>query len=363
MIGDESDRPATARPRARGAVSNRSGRFEAQARVAVDDGWERDDEDLPPLRTEVAVDASRTVIARNASPDVPFDRSINPYRGCEHGCVYCFARPSHAFLGLSPGLDFETRLLAKPDAARLLRAELARPGYRPAPIAIGTNTDPYQPVEKRLRIMRGVLEVLAESRHPVTVVTKGALVERDADLLGAMGRAGLAAVGISLTSLDRRLARTMEPRAAAPERRLAAIRTLAAAGCPVRVMVAPVIPALNDMELEALLAAGRDAGATTASYVVLRLPGEVAGLFREWLAEAWPDRAARVMKRVRALHGGRDYDAAWGKRMTGEGVEATLLARRFDVAIRRLGLARKGPTLDVGGFRRPAADGAQLSLF
>jgi DNA repair photolyase len=362
MIGDESDRPDPARRRGRGALSNRSGRFEALARLAVDDGWAREEAEAP-LRTEVAVDASRTVIARNVSPDVPFDRSINPYRGCEHGCVYCFARPSHAFLGLSPGIAFETKLLAKPDAPRLLAVELARPGYRPAPIAIGTNTDPYQPVEKRLGIMRGVLEVLAEARHPVTVVTKGALVERDADILGAMGRAGLAAVGVSLTTLDRGLARRMEPRAAAPERRLAAIRALVAAGCPVRVMAAPMIPALNDMELEALLAAGRAAGATMAGYVVLRLPGEVAGLFREWLAEAYPDRAARVMRRVRALHGGRDYDAAWGKRMTGEGVEAELIARRFDLAIRRLGLARRGPELDVTRFRPPGREARQLSLF
>jgi DNA repair photolyase len=362
MIGDESDRVAREARRGRGAVSNRVGRFEAFARLAVDDGWDRDEE-LPPMRTEVAVDASRTVITRNTSPDVPFDRSINPYRGCEHGCVYCFARPSHAFLGLSPGLDFETKLLAKPDAPRLLAAELARPGYRAAPIAIGTNTDPYQPVEKRLKIMRGVLEVLAEARHPVTVVTKGALIERDADILGEMGRAGLAAVGVSLTTLDRRLARAMEPRAAAPERRLAAIRTLADAGCPVRAMVAPVIPGLNDAELEALLAAGRDAGATAASYVMLRLPGEVAQLFREWLAAAYPGRAARVMNGVRALHGGRDYDPSWGKRMTGEGVEAALVARRFALAVARLGLLRRTPPLDVSRFRAPTPVGGQLPLF
>ena len=361
MIGEESDREA-ARRRGRGAVSNHSGRFEAHARLAVDDGWDRD-EDLPPLRTEVAIDASRTVIARNTSPDIPFDRSINPYRGCEHGCVYCFARPSHAFLGLSPGLDFETKLLAKPDAPRLLAAELARPGYRPAPIAIGTNTDPYQPVEKRLRIMRGILEVLAEARHPVTVVTKGALVTRDADILGAMGRDNLARVGVSLTTLDRRLSRAMEPRAAAPEHRLAMIRALADAGCSVRVMVAPVIPGLNDAEVEALLEAGRDAGAVAASYVMLRLPGEVAGLFREWLAAAYPGRAARVMKGVRALHGGRDYDAAWGKRMTGEGIEAALIARRFELAVGRLGLSRKLPPLDASRFRPPVPPGGQLALF
>ncbi|MBP6999974.1 PA0069 family radical SAM protein [Amaricoccus sp.] len=362
MIGDESDRPDPARRRARGAVSNRSGRFESEARVAVDDGWDIAEE-LPPFRTEVAIDASRTVIARNSSPDIPFDRSINPYRGCEHGCIYCFARPSHAYLGLSPGLDFETKLLAKPDAPRLLAAELARPGYRPATIAIGTNTDPYQPVEKRMRIMRGVLEVLRDCAHPVSVVTKGALVERDADILGEMGRGGLAAVGVSVTSLDPRLARAMEPRAPAPARRLAAIRTLAAAGVPVRVMVAPVIPGLNDAEIEAILAAARDAGATMASYVALRLPREVAGLFREWLEEAYPARAARVMSGVRALHGGRDYDPEWGKRMTGAGVEAELIARRFRLARARLGLDRRGPPLDATRFRPPPRDPRQLSLF
>lgn len=361
MISDESERQPV-RPKGRGAASNRSGRFETLSRLAVDDGWDRDD-DLPPLRTEVALDASRGVIVRNTSPDVPFDRSINPYRGCEHGCVYCFARPSHAYLGLSPGLDFETKLLAKPDAPRLLAAELARLGYRPATIAIGTNTDPYQPVEKRLRIMRGLLETLRDAGHPVTIVTKGALVTRDADILGEMGRRGLARVGVSLTTLDRRLARAMEPRAAAPERRLAAIRTLTDAGCPVRVMVAPVIPALNDAEIETLLAAAREAGAASADYVVLRLPREVADLFREWLAKEYPDRAARVMRRVRELHGGCDYDPMWGKRMRGEGVEADLIARRFELAAKRLKLARQLAPLDLSQFRPPLPPGAQLSLF
>lgn len=363
MIGDESDRPAGARPRGRGAATNRSGRFEIFARLVVDDGWDRPEDDLPPLRTEVAVDATRTIIARNASPDIPFDRSINPYRGCEHGCVYCFARPSHAFLGLSPGLDFETKLLAKPDAPRLLERELARPGYRPAPIAIGTNTDPYQPIEARLRIMRGILEVLREARHPVSIVTKGALVERDADILGPMGRAGLACVGVSLTTLDRGLARRMEPRAAAPEVRLRAIRRLSQAGCPVFACVAPVIPALNDAEIEAILAAARDAGATHAAYTVLRLPREVAGLFREWLEEAFPDRAARVMSRVRALHGGRDHDPEWGRRMKGEGPEADLIARRFALARKRLGLDGPRPPLDTTRFRPPVPEGGQLTLF
>jgi DNA repair photolyase len=343
-----------ARRRGRGAASNRTGRFEARAREAFDDGWDIEEE-LPPLRTEVAIDAARSVIARNESPDLSFDRSVNPYRGCEHGCVYCFARPSHAFLGLSPGLDFETRLTAKPDAPRLLAAELSRPGYRPAPIAIGTNTDPYQPVEKRLRVMRGLLEVLREFRHPVAVVTKGALVGRDADILGEMGRAGLARVGVSLTTLDHRLARALAPRAAAPARRLAAIRALAEAGCPVRVLIAPVIPALNEPEIEAILGAARDAGATSARCIPLRLPLEVAQLFREWLAETFPDRAARVMRAVRELHGGRDYDPAWGKRLRGEGVRAELIARRFAAACARLGLAQEQPALRCELFRKPAS--------
>jgi DNA repair photolyase len=362
MSQHETDRPVEARRRGRGAVSNRSGRFEATARVRVHDGWELEEE-LPPLRTEVTNEATRTIITRNASPDVPFDRSINPYRGCEHGCVYCFARPTHAFLGLSPGLDFETKLIAKPEAPKLLARELARPRYRVAPIAIGTNTDPYQPVEKRLRIMRGVLEVLQAHGHPVTVVTKGALVLRDLDILGAMGRAGLAAVGVSLTSLDRTLSRRMEPRAAAPEHRLEVIRRVSEAGCPVRVMLAPVIPALNDHELERLLAAARDAGAVAAGYVMLRLPLEVAQLFVEWLQESYPDRARRVMARVRELHGGRDYDPAWGKRMRGEGVHAELVARRFEAACARLGLVRELPPLRTDLFAVPKAENAQLSLF
>jgi DNA repair photolyase len=361
MEEQESNRLPPEARRGRGAGTNASGRFEALSRSAVDDEWET----LPvePLRTEVTMEAARSVITRNTSPDVPFDRSINPYRGCEHGCVYCFARPTHAFLGLSPGLDFETRLFAKPDAARLLRAELARPRYAPATIAIGTNTDPYQPIEKRLRIMRSVLEVLSETRHPVGIVTKGALVARDLDILGEMGRAGLASVGVSLTTLDPALARAMEPRAAAPGRRLAAMRALSEAGCPVRVMVAPVIPGLTDHEIEPILAAARDAGATAASWVALRLPLEVAGLFGDWLAEARPDRAKRVMGRVRELHGGRDYDPAWGKRMRGEGVHAALIARRFDVAKRRLGLDAPMPPLRTDLFRRPGDGPEQLTLF
>jgi DNA repair photolyase len=360
MERNRAIRPQEAARRGRGAVSNRSGRFEPTAREREHDGWDIPEEE-PLLRTEVTMEAARAVLTRNTSPDVPFDRSVNPYRGCEHGCVYCFARPSHAYMGLSPGLDFETRLFAKPEAPRLLRAALGRKGYAPATIAIGTNTDPYQPIEKRLGIMRGVLEVLAETRHPVAVVTKGRLVTRDADLLGAMGRDGIAAVGISVTSLDPALARAMEPRAAAPAHRLAAIRTLAEAGCPVRVMVAPVVPGLTDHELEAILAAARDAGATAASYVALRLPREVAGLWAEWLETRFPGRAAKVMARVRAMHGGRDYDPAWGKRMRGEGVHAELIARRFQAAVDRLGLDG-GPSLRTDLFR-PPGEGRQLSLF
>ena len=362
MIGDESDRVAADLRPGRGATSSRAGRFEPYARVAVDDGWELNEE-TRVLRTEVAVERPRSVITRNNSPDVPFDRSINPYRGCEHGCIYCFARPSHAYLGLSPGLDFESRLVARPLAPKVLAAELARRAYRPEPIAIGTNTDPYQPIEKKFRIMRGLLEVLRDFGHPVTIVTKGALVERDADILGELAARGLARVGISVTTLDRKLARGMEPRAAAPERRLAMIRTLSRAGVPVRVMMAPVIPGLNDHEIERVLEAGRDAGAVAAGYVALRLPREVAQLFRDWLAEAWPDRAAKVMNQVRELHGGRDYDPAWGKRMKGEGVRAELIGRRFAAARSRLGLDKELPKLRCDLFRVPQPESAQLALF
>lgn len=339
MIGDESDVTPAAMRRGRGANSNRVGRFEAHLRCAVDDGWDLD-EATPPLRTEVSIERARSVLTRNTSPDVPFDRSVNPYRGCEHGCVYCFARPSHAYLGLSPGLDFETRLIAKPDAPELLRAELARPGYTPAPIAIGTNTDPYQPIEKEFAIMRGVLMVLRDCAHPVTIVTKGARIERDIDVLGALAAIGLVQVGISLTTLDAGLARAMEPRAATP-----------------------VIPGLTDHEIEALLTAARDAGATTATYSALRLPREVAVLFRDWLTERYPGRAEKIMGRVRQLHGGRDYDALWGRRMTGEGVHAALIGRRFRTATVRLRLDRPLAPLRCDLFRPPARDALQLSLF
>ena len=348
-------------PRGRGALTNAAGRHERLNREAEHDGWELED-DLPRLRTDVQIDASRTILARNASPDIPFDRSINPYRGCEHGCIYCFARPSHAQLGLSPGLDFETRLTVKPRAPELLAEALSRRGYRVRPIAIGTNTDPYQPIEGEHRIMRGVLEVLAEHRHPVTITTKGALVTRDLDLLAGMAAQGLAHVAISLTTLDHRLSRRMEPRAASPRRRLAAIGELARAGVPVGVMVAPVVPALTDHELEALLEAAAAAGASSAAWIMLRLPLEVSGLFTEWLETHFPDRAKRVMGRVRETHGGRDYDPAWGRRMRGEGVHAELIARRFKAAVRRFGLDRPRPPLRTDLFSVPVRTGDQLSL-
>ncbi len=363
MDPDEfSEVPGARRP-GRAAARNPDIRFERFARVAVDDGWARDDDDLPPLRTEVSLERPRRVITRNSSPDLSFDRSINPYRGCEHGCIYCFARPSHAYLGLSPGLDFETRLIARPEAPGVLERELAAKRYVPKVIAIGTNTDPYQPIEREHRIMRGILEVLQAHRHPVAVVTKGTLIERDIDILGEMGRAGLARAGISVTTLDPALSRRMEPRVPAPARRLRTIERLARAGCPVRVMVSPVVPALSDHELEAILTAARDAGAVAASYIMLRLPREVAGLFRDWLAEHYPDCAARVMARVRATHGGRDYDPEWGRRLTGEGTFAELLAQRFKVTCSRLGLARDLPPLRTDLFRVPEKAGDQLSLF
>jgi len=351
----------------RGAASNRSGRYEAWTREDVDDGWSGDgggtDDEGPvaKLRTTLTPDASRKVISWNQSPDVPFDRSINPYRGCEHGCVYCYARPTHAWLGLSPGLDFESRLYYKPDAAERLREELAARGYRPAAIALGANTDAYQPCERRLRITRGVLEVLSECAHPVTVVTKSALVERDLDLLAPMAARRLASVAVSVTTLDPALARRLEPRAAAPARRLETIRRLAGAGVPVRVLVAPLIPALTDAELERILERAGEAGARAASYIVLRLPLEIRDLFEEWLAEHYPEKAARVMGRVRDLRGGRAYESGFGTRMRGTGELAALIARRFEVATRRLGYADPEP-LDAGRFRPPSRTG-QLDLF
>lgn len=345
----------------RAALSNGVGRFEPYVRSVEHDGWDLV-EDTVLARTEVAVELPKRVITRNTSPDISFDRSINPYRGCEHGCVYCFARPTHAFLGMSAGLDFETRLVARPKAAEVLRRELSSRHYRPAPIAIGTNTDPYQPIEAKFQIMRQILQVLQEHLHPVTIVTKGALIERDLDILGEMGQRGLARVAISITTLDTRVARLMEPRAPSPTRRLQVIKRLRDAGCPVHVMVAPVVPALTDHELEQILTAAVDAGATAAGWIMLRLPGEVSPLFREWLATHFPDRAARVMARVREMHGGLDYDANWGKRMRGEGHYAEIISRRFDIAQKRLGLVSLPPALRCDLFQVPGR-AKQLSLF
>ena len=344
----------------RGAASNRAGRYEAFAREAIDDGWGGLEEPRAKQRTTVAIDSSRTVIARNTSPDVPFDRSINAYRGCEHGCVYCFARPTHAFLGLSPGQDFETRLFAKPDAPRLLRDELARPGYRCEPIALGTNTDPYQPIERRFEITRGILAVLWKHRHPVTITTKSATVMRDLDILSEMATSNLAKVFLSVTTLDRRLANRLEPRASAPERRLEAVRALSEAGVPAGVMVAPVIPGLTDPEIESILLAAARAGARAAGWLLLRLPLEVRALFEEWLAVHAPDKARRVLALVRETRGGRMSDARFGHRHRGQGAYAELLGQRFAAAARRLGLSGRTPNLDTGQFTVPTA---QMSLF
>jgi DNA repair photolyase len=350
------------RPRARGATGNAAGRFEPVVHEAFDDGWGMD-EDTKVLRTEVRLEKPRSALSWNRSPDLPFDRSVNPYRGCEHGCIYCYARPSHAYLNLSPGLDFETRLIARPGIGEVLAREIAAPGYRVDAVAIGTNTDPYQPIEAEHRVMREVLEVLAAWNHPVAITTKGTLIERDLDILGPMGQAGLARVGISLTTLDPGLSRAMEPRAPAPARRLQMIRRLTDAGCPVRVMVAPVVPGLTDHEIEHLLEAAHEAGAVAASWILLRLPGEVAPLFEDWLTARFPDRAARVMARVRDTHGGQDYDARFGKRMRGEGPYAELMARRYQIACHRLGLSRQLAPLRRDLFRPPPRAGDQLSLF
>jgi DNA repair photolyase len=349
----------------RGASFNPKVRFEQAEAEPFDDGWGslgQALEERPAVRTEVLPDKSRSVIARNDSPDIPFEQSINPYRGCEHGCVYCYARPSHAFLGLSPGLDFETRLLAKHDAAALLEQELARPGYRCRPIALGTNTDPYQPVERRLGITRSILEVLARARHPLTIVTKSAAVVRDLDLLAPMAAQDLALVCLSVTTLEPSLARTLEPRAAAPHRRLEAIRALSQAGVPTGVMVAPIIPALNDHEMERILEAAAAAGAGQAGYVLLRLPHEVKELFDGWLDEHAPARKERILSLVRQCRGGKLYDATFGTRMRGEGPYAKVIAERFAVAVRRFRLERRRVELRTDLFRPPEADRRQLSL-
>ncbi|KPA22629.1 Radical SAM superfamily protein [Shimia sp. SK013] len=361
MSGDLSLKVEAERRRGRGAVSNASGRFEP-VREEIQDGWEIE-EARNAFRTFVEEERPRSVISRNTSPDLNFDRSINPYRGCEHGCIYCFARPTHAYLGYSPGLDFETRLVARPKAAEVLDQELRRKAYSVAPMAIGTNTDPYQPIERQYRVMRRVLKVLRDFRHPVAIVTKGTLIERDIDILSEMARDGLVHVGLSITTLDNETSRKMEPRVPRPARRLETMRRLAAAGIPVRVMIAPVVPALTDHELEGILEASREAGATAASWIMLRLPREVSPLFREWLEEHYPDRASRVMARVQEMHGGQDYDAQWGKRMRGEGFYAEIIAQRFEVARKRFGLAKVLPDLRTDLFEAPLAQGDQLALF
>jgi DNA repair photolyase len=358
-------------PKGRGATFNPANRFRRDARAAADDGWsptaegERDDE-AAPLKTIVSIQNARTIIARNDSPDIPFTQSINPYQGCEHGCVYCYARPSHAYLDLSPGLDFETRLFAKPDAPALLRAELAKPGYRCEPIALGTNTDPYQPIEREWKITRQLLEVLAKCEHPLTITTKGVLIERDLDLLAPMAAKNLARVYVSIAMLDRDLARQLDPRAPSPQRRLAMIKAIAGAGVPVGVSVAPVIPQLTDKDLEAILEAAAGHGARWATWVMLRLPREVKELFRDWLAQYHPLRAAHVMSLVQQVRGGRDNDPAFGSRMRGEGQFAELIAQRFALACKRLGLnEERALRLDTTRFRPPRspAASAQLDLF
>ena len=350
------------RRRGRGAVSNASGRYEPTARIAFDDGW-RSIEELPSFETTVTEEKARKIITRNDSPDIGFDRSINPYRGCEHGCVYCFARPTHANMGLSAGLDFESKLFVKPDAPELLERELSAPNYSPRVIAIGTNTDPYQPIERKYEVMRGILEVLDRASHPVGVVTKSALVLRDIDILARMARRNLVKVALSVTSLDPKLARTMEPRAATPERRLEAIRRLSEAGIPASVMVAPVVPAINDMEIERILDAAAAAGAKEAGYVLLRLPLEVRDLFREWVMEHFPDRHKHVFKLIRDMRGGKDYDAKWGERMTGSGPIAWMIGRRFEAASERLGLNRRKLKLTTEHFTPMRKRPQQLALF
>jgi len=369
------------RPRkGRGAISNPKSRFDREERVAVDDGWARttpeagqaqapgtanpdgDDDELPPLVTQLQRDHSRSIIAHNQSPDVPFAQSINPYRGCEHGCVYCFARPTHAYLGLSPGLDFETKIFAKPDAARLLAAELRDPRYRVQAIAMGTNTDPYQPIERSAKITRAILEVLRDFNHPFTIVTKSALVVRDLDIIAPMAARRLCKIFVSVTTLDRALARAMEPRASTPAKRLAAIKALADAGVTVGVMSAPMIPALTDAEMEAILEAARNAGAVSAGYTMLRLPYEIKDLFVEWLEAHAPLKAKHVLSLIRDVRGGRLNSSEWGERMRGAGPFADLLAKRFRLACARLGLNKHDWSVDRSQFKPPPQAGDQLTL-
>ena len=355
------------RRRARGAATNAPGRFERNARMPVHEGPTFGEdatelEELAPFKTEVQAERPRSIISRNASPDLSFDRSINPYRGCEHGCVYCYARPSHAYVGLSAGLDFEQKLFAKDGAADILRKELAAKNYEPRTIALGANTDPYQPIERKRRITREILEVLDETNHPVGIVTKSALVERDIDILSSMAKRGLVKVAISITTLDPELSRKLEPRAPTPARRLETIRKLSDAGVPVSVMVAPIIPGLTDFEVERILEASATAGASEAGYVMLRLPREVASLFKDWLLRNAPDRYRHVLSLLRSMRGGKDYDADFGKRQTGMGPYAWQIGRRFEIATRRLKLNIARKSLDASQFKAPKAAGAQLAL-
>ena len=346
----------------RGAVSNASGRFESQRHEDFDDGWDRVDEESRP-GTEVQEDTTRGILASNQSPDVPFDISLNPYRGCEHGCIYCFARPTHAFLGLSPGLDFETRLFSKPNAATLLDEALRKPGYQPQTLALGVNTDAYQPIERKLEITRSVLQVLQACRHPVAIVTKSALVERDIDILSEMAQDDLVCINVSVTTLDSELARSLEPRAAAPHRRLRTIETLANAGIPVSVSVAPIIPVLTDPELDSILTAASEAGASSANYILLRLPLEVSELFQQWLQEHYPLKAEHVMTRVRDTRGGKEYVSEFGERMHGRGAFADMISQRFARTCKKLGLAKREYDLNCNAFRIPPRSGDQLGLF
>jgi DNA repair photolyase len=358
------DRPFTSLPqleRGRGSRSNPANRFDALSRQFLDDGWESLAE-LPPLKTEIFTENPKSIISRNDSPDISFDRSINPYRGCEHGCTYCYARPAHAYMGLSPGLDFESKLFIKPNAAALLREELTAPNYTPRTIALGANTDPYQPIEKQYRITRAIIEVLAEYRHPVGIVTKNAMVTRDIDILQPMAEQGLVKVALSITTLDGKLARAMEPRASTTAKRLAAIEVLSKAGIPTVVMIGPIIPGLNDHEIENILKAARSAGATEAGYTMLRLPHEVKGIFKDWLEKAYPDRFAKVMSQIKDVRTGRETSAQFGERMTGSGPVAWMIGRRFQLACQQLGLNANRLKLNTDVFKRPAQAGEQLAL-
>ena len=364
MVALDISHPSHGRPpaRGRGATLNPIARFERTSREAFDDGWETIDE-LPPFRTEVTVEKARRIVTRNESPDLPFDRSANPYRGCEHGCVYCYARPSHSFMGLSAGIDFEAKLFVKPDAARLLEKEIAAPGYECRPIALGTNTDPYQPIEKTWRATRAILEVLERANHPVTVLTKSAMVTRDIDILSRMARKGLARAALSITTLDRKLARAMEPRCSNPALRLDAIRQLSDAGIPTSVFVAPLIPALNDHEIERILDAAKANGAIDAQFSILRLPHEVRGIFKDWMMTHFPDRYGHTMQVLRSMRGGRKNDSTFGVRMRGSGPYAWQLERRFDMACKRLKLDPIRAPLRTDLFEPPLAKGEQMALF